>query len=127
MKLNYKKLLKQIDESGACERQFKPLAYFIENKKYTQAREILCYHSNYWLPANEILDHGYRHLTWRERFSRFRVKVILCYDRRGSATTIGIEDGGYLGKVKRFNKEDMPKKYIIPEDYKYTRINGTII
>ena len=126
MRLNYKQILKDADRSGACSRPLRAFAYFVENKMYRQAREIIVYHE-YFLCGHGILTEELKEGNYYILEKRFGISKQVTYDYDGSVKAVyKAEKDGTLHR-RRDIVDDLNEnhpKYRIPKDYIYKSESG---
>ena len=135
MKFNYKKMLEKIDKAGACARQLRPFAYLVEHEMYEEARELFGWWSDSWLIDKDVIGQRWKSMKWVKRAEELSVERIIYYNGDGSlANCLTIDEdydgsGEYQEGLTTKGREEVfnNPKYIIPPDYKYTRLNGNVI
>ena len=121
MKLNYKKLLRQIDEAGACMKNLRAFAYFVEHEMYEEAREPFGWHTDGWLVVNGIIKENWYRKSWKQISKQLGIKRIITYHRNNKPDCYTIDENGRLSTEGADEIVNDPK-YTIPEDYVYKRI-----
>lgn len=129
MRLNYKKILREADASNACARPLRAFAYFVENKKYKQARELIVYHEAWLYKAGILADELSECSEWvLER--KFNVRKQVTYNYNGTVRMVykAKKDGSnpHRQDIADDLNENHPE-YRIPEDYIYKTTNGRVL